>query len=620
MNLLSAENLTKSFGERVLFQNISFGLARGRRVALVARNGTGKSTLLNILAGKDVPDAGTLSLRTGTTLGYLPQQPVFAAGLTVLQAVLDADTPLQQAVRAYEEVTAQATPDTKLLQQALDRMQVLNAWDYENEVKQVLQRLGVTQLDAPVDALSGGQQKRVALACILLRKPDVFILDEPTNHLDIGMVEWLEAYLKNQDATLLLVTHDRYFLESLCPQQLELADRTLYAYNGTYADFLEAREARLANQQAERDRARNLLRTELEWMRRQPKARGTKAKARIDAFYDLQTKAAAPREQKDIALQVDMARLGSKILELQSVGKQFGERVMLRDFSYVFKKGERLGIVGPNGTGKSTFLNILTGNLQPDSGTVTVGDTIVYGYYTQGGLQFQQEDRVIDVIKKIAEVFPVGRDETLSATQMLSRFQFDPQRQYTPVANLSGGERRRLHLLTVLVRRPNFLILDEPTNDLDLQTLQVLEDFLLAYEGCLIIVSHDRCFLDRLADHLFIFEGNGRIVDFIGNYTDYREARQQTESANGAEAKPASESAPPETKTARKATYKEKQAYEKLTQELEQLEQRKTELETALGTTTDPAELLRLSHEVAACIAAIETKTDQWLQLAEVVG
>lgn len=620
MNLLSAENLTKSFGERVLFNNISLGLAQGQRVALVARNGTGKSTLLNILAGRDLPDDGTVSLRTGITLGYLPQQPVFAPGQTVLQAVLDADTPLQQAVRRYEEITTHSAPDPKLLQQAIDRMQVLGAWDYENEVKQVLQRLGVTQLEAPVASLSGGQQKRVALACVLLRKPDVFILDEPTNHLDIGMVEWLEEYLRSLPAALLLVTHDRYFLESLCPQQLELADRTLYAYNGTYADFLEAREARMNNQQAERDRARNLLRTELEWMRRQPKARGTKAKARIDAFYDLQTKAAAPREQKDIALQVDMARLGSKILELQHVSKSYGARAMLCDFSYVFKKGERLGIVGPNGTGKSTFLNILTGAVPPDAGTVTVGDTIVYGYYTQGGLQFNDGDRVIDIITKIAEVFPAGRDETLTASQMLSRFQFDPARQYTPVANLSGGERRRLHLLTVLVRRPNFLILDEPTNDLDLQTLQVLEDFLLGYEGCLIIVSHDRCFLDRLADHLFVFEGEGHIADFNGNYTDYREAHYEW-GRKEAEPKITTEKVEaPKAENTRKATYKEKQAYEKLTQELAQLEQRKAELETALGATTDAAELLRLSNEVDACISAIDAKTDEWLQLAELVG
>jgi ATP-binding cassette subfamily F protein uup len=624
VNDLSVSGLTRSLGERVLFENLSFGLEQGQRVALIARNGAGKTTLMNIIAGLDSADSGEVKIRREVRVGYLSQQPVFDADLTVLQVVLQADTAAQRAVAAYELAMDRAELDPtnpsaqKGLEVALSEVDHLNAWDYEAEVKAVLSRLNIHHLEQRYGSLSGGQQRRVALARVLLQRPELYLLDEPTNHLDLDMVEWLEGYLKSRRATLLLVTHDRYFLEALCEDIFELANGTLYSYRGSYADYLEGKAAREASTLASAEKARNLLRTELEWMRRQPKARGTKSQARINAFYELETKAAKPVEGPSLQLEAQMSRMGNSILELKHLEKAHGGRTLISDFSYTFRRGERIGLVGPNGAGKSTLLDLITGKQQPDSGTVKVGETIVFGYYTQTGLSFKPGERVIDIVKAIAEHIVVGRDETLSAELFLKRFQFEPARQYTPVELLSGGERRRLHLLTILIRQPNFLILDEPTNDLDLPTLQVLEDFLQSFGGCLIVVTHDRYFLDRLVDHLLIFEGKGNLRDWNGNYTDYRAWRdaQGTVGSTSAYAAPQPVAVVTATAPSRKLSFKKQK-------ELQQLESEIAHLELQLQSHT--ANMQAADHALAAQAAAayqetqtsLEAKTLRWMELSE---
>ena len=522
MNYLSVENISKSYGARTLFKNISFGISEGQKVALVAKNGTGKTSILKILSGDEKPDTGLVTYRKNLKVGYLSQDPILEEGHSILQNVLSAENPITRAIKVYEE--ALENPDnTEAYQRAFDTMDQLQAWDYEAQVKQILGKLGLHEHSAVVDKLSGGQRKRVALAKTLISKPELLILDEPTNHLDVEMIEWLEEYLSQSSITLFMVTHDRYFLEVICDNILELENATLYQHPGNYSSFLERKAEREEIEGVNIGKAKNLMRKELEWIRRQPKARGTKSKARISSFHDLKKDAGKKIEDEKLQMDIKMTRMGSKILELHKLKKAYGELKILESFDYVFKRGERVGIVGKNGVGKSTFLKIITGEEDIDGGKIITGETIKFGFYTQSGIKLDNEKRVIDVVKDIAEYIPVGRKGgDISASQMLERFLFDGDRQYTYVSKLSGGEKRRLYLLTVLMKNPNFLILDEPTNDLDILTLNVLEDFLMEFGGCLLIVTHDRYFMDKLTDHLFVFEGDGMVKDFPGNYTEYK--------------------------------------------------------------------------------------------------
>jgi ATP-binding cassette subfamily F protein uup len=621
MNLLSADAIAKTFGDRWLFKNLTVGLSKGEKVALVGRNGSGKTSLLDVLAGVQPPDEGTVSLRRGTTLGYLPQQPVLDDALTVMDTLFAGDTPVLRAVKAYEQ--ALVSHDDAKLSDALEQMETQQAWDYEAKVKQILGKLGVDFFDRPVGQLSGGQRKRVALAKLLIEEPDLLILDEPTNHLDLATIEWLEGYLGTANGTLLLVTHDRYFLDRVCTEILELTDGQLFRHKGTYAFFLEKQAERQAVESAEVDKARNLLRRELDWMRRQPKARGTKAQYRIDAFYDLQDKAAGKKAEASLQLNVGMTRQGSKILEVEHLDKAFGELTVVDNFSYTFRKKDRVGIVGPNGVGKTSFLNLLTGTLAPDGGTLAPGQTTRFGYYTQSELEFREDQRVIDIVKEIAEVITLGTGETITAGQFLQHFLFDPKQQYTFVSKLSGGERRRLQLLKVLVQNPNFLILDEPTNDLDIQSLNVLEEYLLNFAGCLVLVSHDRYFMDRLVEHLFVFEGAGKIRDFPGNYTDYREALASGELAVDSEPKtlrpqPAAPVPTPASAPKRRLNFKEQREFESLEGEIAQLETKKLELTERLnGGSGDYQELALWAREIEELTHLLEEKELRWLELSE---
>jgi ATP-binding cassette subfamily F protein uup len=543
MNLLSAENVSKNYADRWLFQNLNFGLQQGQRIAFVGINGTGKTTLMRVLAGLENPDTGLVTRRQGIRVTYLGQQPVFDESLTVEETIFASQNDTLRAVKDYEHVVNDPNHDPDDLQRVMERMDALNAWDYESQVQQILGRLGILGdlLTRNVSKLSGGQRKRVALARVLIEEPDVLLLDEPTNHLDLATIEWLENRLNSPSLTLLMVTHDRYFLDKVANEIVELDKGTMYRYQGNYAYFVEKKADRELREATEVEKARNLFRKELEWMRRMPQARGTKQKARIDAFYVTKEKASTNLSKQQLELSVKTTRQGGKIIEADHISKRFGDKVVLDDFSYVFKKKDRIGLVGPNGAGKSTLLNMLTGKLQPDSGTIDVGQTTVFGYYTQTELEFDPSQRVIDIVKEVAEVVELANGDVLTASQFLTLFLFPPAQQYTLVSKLSGGEKRRLQLLRVLVKNPNFLILDEPTNDLDLGTLNILEDFLLHFSGCLLIVSHDRYFLDNLAEHLFVLEPGGAILNFPGNYTDYRDylAERETEAALEAEEKAA---------------------------------------------------------------------------------
>ncbi|HET6992701.1 MAG TPA: ABC-F family ATP-binding cassette domain-containing protein, partial [Bacteroidia bacterium] len=528
MNLLSVENISKSYGIRTLFKNVSFGLEDGDRVALVARNGAGKSTLLNILSGKDQPDSGKVSVRKGLTIGVLQQEPKFDLDKTVIEAVLEGEAEVSKLVREYELLLEKSEHDTSgelqtKLHDAMERMTELNAWDHETEVKTLLSKLGFTEVAQKVSTLSGGQKKRLALAQLLIAEPELLILDEPTNHLDIDMIEWLEGYLTSRNLTILLVTHDRYFLDRVCQRIIEIDKETLFSYDGDFPYFIERKAEREEQEASSLEKSRNLYRRELIWVRKMPRARGTKQKARTDAFEKVAEKAKGKAPEEELKLEVKMSRMGGKIIEMIHVHKKFGDKQILKDFDYTFKKGEKIGIVGKNGVGKSTLLNAIMGLEPIDSGKIQAGETIIFGYYSQSGMIGKDDKRVIEVIKDIAEFFPLADGTKMSAAQMLQRFLFPPQTQFSYVSSLSGGERRRLYLLTVLMKNPNFLILDEPTNDLDILTLGILEDFLADFPGCVIIVSHDRYFMDKLVDHLFVFEGDGVIKDFPGNYSQWRE-------------------------------------------------------------------------------------------------
>lgn len=625
INILSVEHLTKSFGERYLFNDLNFGISKGQKVALVARNGSGKTTLLNILMGKETADEGIITWRKGISKVFLEQDPTLDPNKTALETVLYSDDPVQQALKKYEDALAQNEGNTDeksqmALEEAISDMEAHNAWDLEVRVRQVLAKLQITRLDQPVKELSGGQKKRLALACALLSEPDFMILDEPTNHLDYEMIEWLEEYLQRTNLSLLLVTHDRYFLDRLCDQIIELEGDTLYTYNGNYEYYLEKREERAINQASEQDKARNLFRRELEWIRRQPKARTTKSKARIDTFSDLEEKVKNKRAEEDLTLNVKMTRIGSKILDLKKVSKSFENKQLIKGFSYTFKRGERIGIVGKNGVGKTTFLNLLMGLTEPDSGKIEIGETIIPGYFRQDGLEIKPLHRVIDVIKEIAEVIVLADGTKVGAQQFLQLFQFDYHKQQTPVEKLSGGERRRLHLATVLMKNPNLLILDEPTNDLDLLTLNILEEFLVHYPGCLIIVSHDRYFLDKLVDHLFIFSGDGQIHDYNGNYRQWRDEQLELEKTNR-ETKITPTPSAPISQTEKdnpQLSFQERKEYNKLEKEIADHETEIEKLQNQLNETgSDFNQIEKISNRVAELNRLIETKTDRWLQLAE---
>ena len=592
--LLTVENLSKTYGDKILFDNISFGINAGQKTALIARNGYGKSTLFNILTGKELPDDGKVTFRGDVRMAYLPQNPDFHA----LQKVRDF------------VATAQ-------------RPETVEPWDFEQQIAEVLSRLKVdTLLDRSMDSLSGGEQKKVALSQILIDNTNLLLLDEPTNHLDIEMIEWLESFLSKQRLAILMVTHDRYFLDHVCQDIIELDNSLLHHYRGTYNYYMEKKDERLDNERAEVERAKNLYRNELEWMRCMPQARGTKARARIDAFYELEQKAHTRFDDKKPELTVKTERLGGKILELYNISKQYDGRTIIDDFSYVFKRGEKIGIVGANGVGKSTLLNILTEQLRPDSGRVTVGQTIRFGHYTQQGLQSKNDARVIDIIKDTAEVIDLDNGKQMTAHQFLSYFGFDDATQYNYFGNLSGGERRRLYLLTVLMSNPNFLILDEPTNDLDIYTIDMLERFLSNYKGCLVIVSHDRSFMDNLVDHLFVFEGDGKIRDYHSNYTDYREQKLQKERQANKQRKEEKPRYERNKEPKVRATYKQQKEYEQLTADIDALTNERRKLEQILsGAETATAERINeASRRIGEIIEQLDEKEMRWLELDEIIS
>ncbi|WP_273211547.1 ABC-F family ATP-binding cassette domain-containing protein [Runella zeae] len=622
MNYLSAENISKSFGDKWLFKDLTIGLNRGDKVALIGANGTGKTTLMTILAGITPLDQGVVSVRKDIRVGYLDQAPDFDPQFPVMEVLFSGNNPVALAVKEYEQ--ALLLHDEKRLTKAIERVDSLQGWDFEARVKEILGKLGVPDVEAKIGTLSGGQRKRVALAKVLIESPDLLILDEPTNHLDLSMVEWLENYLNTQNTTLLLVTHDRYFLDTVCNTIVELDNGNLYTYRGNYAYFLEKKAEREAVEAAEIDKARNLYRKELDWIRRQPKARGTKAKYRVDAFEDTKEKASQRRYDNQMELNVKSTRLGSKIVELQSIGKRFGDKTVVHNFLYTFKKGDRIGIVGKNGAGKSTLLNMITGALRPDNGQVVRGDTVQFGYYQQTDLEYKDGQRVVDWVKEVAEVIRLGTGQTVTASQYLQAFLFPPNKQGTLIEKLSGGEKRRLQLLRVLMAEPNFLILDEPTNDLDITTLNVLEEFLMNFPGCLIIVSHDRYFLDRLVDHLFVFEEGGNIRDFPGNYTDYRNflaenTISKAESKNTAE-RPAPTASPAPSTTKRKASYKEQKEFESLEIEMAKLEQEKADyIQKLNGGSNNHQDITQWAQQIERINTSLEEKEMRWLELSELM-
>ena len=623
MNYLSVENLTKSFGDRLLFADLTFGIDQGQKVAIVAKNGSGKTTLLRCLMDLEQIDSGRVVYRNDIRVAFMEQTENMDESQTILESIFDHDLPELKALKKYNE--ALIDNDQDKLNECYEELTELNAWDYEVRVNQILSVLKLTDSKRLIGSLSGGQKKRVALAKALLSDADFMILDEPTNHLDLDMIEWLESYLSTSKSTLLMVTHDRYFLEVVCDTIFELSDETLYQYKGNFSYYLEKKAEREEQTQATIDKARNTFRKELEWIRRQPKARTTKSKSRIDAFDDIKKTAHQRIDKDEIDIPIKMERLGTKILELHHMGKSFGETKILNNFSYHFKRKERVGIVGQNGAGKTTFLNLIQGKESLDKGKVVVGETIVFGYYSQELIQVDPDKRVIEVIKDIAEFIPLEKGKQLSAGQLLERFLFPRDAHYQYVHKLSGGEKRRLKLLTVLMSNPNFLILDEPTNDLDIFVMSVLEEYLQLFEGCLIVVSHDRYFMDKMVDHLFVFEGDGEIKDIIGNYTDYRKnQKQEARELKNAPVKEVEVKEEPKTVEKpiekRKLSFKEKQEYEQLPNEIEQLEAKKEKLTLELSDASKSnQQIMELGNELAKIVAELEQKSDRWLELAEFV-
>lgn len=621
-SFLQVEGLTKSFGDLVLFRDISFGIAEGERIGLIAKNGSGKTTLLNILVGKESYDGGAVVFRRDLRVAYLEQDPAYPEELSVLEACFHSGNEVTDLIAEYEKVIN--SKDHSNLDAILQKMDVLQAWDYEHRAKQILAQLKITDFDQKIAELSGGQLKRVALANVLITEPDLIILDEPTNHLDLDMVEWLEGYLQRSRLSLLMVTHDRYFLDRVCNEIIEIDQQQLYQYKGNYSYYLEKRDERISAQNAELDRANNLLRKELEWMRRQPQARATKAKSRIDAFYDLEKKAKQARDAGNVQLQMKGAYIGNKIFEAEHVYKAFGDIKILEDFNYIFARYEKLGIVGNNGTGKSTFIKMLMGEVAPDKGGFDIGETVKFGYYSQDGLKFDEQMKVLDVIQNIAEVIDLGNGNRLTASQFLQHFLFPPEKQHNFVYKLSGGEKRRLYLCTVLITNPNFLVLDEPTNDLDIVTLNILEEYLQQFKGCVIVVSHDRYFMDKVVDHLLAFQGNAQIKDFPGNYTEYREWKEVQDSlekekiqvARPKEEKPQVVQSKPEEK--KKLSFKEKREFEELDALIPKLEEEKSILENELSSgILSSDDLLVKSNRISELMDEIDEKIMRWMELSE---
>ncbi len=632
MNYATAENLTKSYGIKTLFEDISFNVNEGDKIAIVAKNGTGKSTLLKILLGKEIADSGEVTINKDVQVVLFDQEIEFDSQLTVEEFMMTLDSAPIQALKKYHK--SLITQDHDEMEKAIAEMEIHKAWDLENEMKQILSQLKITDLKAKMGTLSGGQIKRVALAKLLTEtraehRHVLLIMDEPTNHLDVEMVEWLENYLSKAKITLLLVTHDRYFLDSVCDIIWEMEDRKLYVHNGSYATYLENKMIREDNLNATIDKANNLYRKELEWMRRQPKARTTKSKSRIDAFYETEKVAKTDTRKLGLELDFEMKRLGKKILELKNINKSFGDLVLLKDFSYSFQRGEKVGIVGKNGAGKSTLLNIIQGLEPMDSGEIETGETIKFGYFSQKGLKFKEDERVIDSIKEISENFPMANGRTISASQFLRIFLFDDQTQYSPISKLSGGEKRRLHLMHVLYANPNFLIFDEPTNDLDLPTLTVLENFLQNFQGCLIIVSHDRYFMDRIVDHVLAFEGEGKIKDFTGNFSEYRESKKHEVSSTKQEAVSTSKesqvnfqlpTSSTQHPTRKKLSFKEQRELETIEKEIPKLERRRETILAELNNETDYEKIAKISDELQTVSDRLEEMEMRWLELQEITG
>ena len=623
MNYISVENLTKTYGIVTLFEDISFNINEGDKIAIVAKNGSGKTTLLNILMGKDFADSGTVIINKDIQVVLFDQEIHFESGQTITEFIMSLDSPPMQALRNYQK--SLTSDDSEFMEQAFIEMENQKAWGLENEMKQILSQLKITDLNAKMDNLSGGQIKRVALAKLLIEtrvehKHTLLIMDEPTNHLDVDMVEWLEQYLSRAMVTLLLVTHDRYFLDSVCDIIWEIEDKKLYVHHGAYAQYLENKSIREENLNAAIDKADNLYRKELEWMRRQPKARTTKSKSRIEAFYETEKTAKMDTRKQELELDFGMKRLGKKILELRNINKKFGDKIILDNFSYQFQRGEKVGIIGKNGVGKSTLLNIIQGLETYDSGEIEVGETIKFGYFSQKGLTYKEDQRVIDFMKDIAEYYPLANGKSISASQFLKMFLFNEQTQYTTISNLSGGERRRLYLISVLFQNPNFLIFDEPTNDLDLPTLTVLESFLAQFQGCLIIVSHDRYFMDKIVDHLLVFEGEGKIKDFIGSFTEYRDQQAQNKNTKKSEpAKPVEEKQNKNTNSKRKLSFKEQKELESIEKEMPVLKEKQDEILEKLNNETDYSVISELSQELEETISQLEAHEMRWLELQEIL-
>lgn len=623
ISYLQINGLTKSFGDLILFQDITFGLNQGEKVALIAKNGSGKSTLLNILAGKEDYDTGNIVFRNDLRVGYLEQTPSYPKDLSVLQACFHSENETVRLIAEYEE-TIKKGISGKLLDDILNRMDASKAWEYEQKAKQILGQLKIHNLDQKVGQLSGGQLKRVALANVLITEPELIILDEPTNHLDLEMTEWLEEYLGRTNTSLLMVTHDRYFLDRVCNRIIEIDNKQVYDYKGKYNYYLEKREERINASNADIERANNLLRKELEWMRRQPQARGTKAKYRIDAFYDLKERAQQQQESRNLNLDIKASYIGSKIFEAKHVSKSFGDLKITNDFNYIFTRYEKLGIVGNNGTGKSTFIKMLLGEVEPDKGTFDIGETVRFGYYSQDGISFNESMKIIDAVRDIAEYVDLGNGKRLSVSQFLNYFLFPPEKQHSYVYKLSGGEKRRLYLCTILMKSPNFLVLDEPTNDLDIMTLNILEEYLQNFKGCVIIVSHDRYFMDKVVDHLLVFHGNAAIQDFPGNYTRYREWKneqkniQKEKQEKPNQTLPAAKRSTRKTDEKKKLTFKEQKEFEELDAEIPKLEAEKADIEAAMSSgSLNTEELLAKSERVSQLIKELDEKSMRWLELSE---
>ncbi|MFA5556946.1 MAG: ABC-F family ATP-binding cassette domain-containing protein [Flavobacteriaceae bacterium] len=617
MNYLSVENISKSYGERVLFKDLSFGINKDQKIAFVAKNGTGKTSILKIITGEDMPDSGQVIMRKEIKMAFLSQEPKLNPELTIEESIFASDNMVLKVIEQYEKAL-ENPEDEEAYQKAFDKMDLHNAWDFETQYKQILFKLKLEDLKLKVKSLSGGQKKRLALAIILLNKPDLLILDEPTNHLDLEMIEWLENYFAKEPITLFMVTHDRYFLERVCNEIIELENGQLYQYKGNYSYYLTKKEERVAAENASIDKAKNLYVKELDWMRRQPKARTTKSKSRQDDFYVIQEKAHSRRKEHQVELEINMERMGSKIIELHKVSKKYNDKVILNGFDYTFNKGERIGIIGKNGTGKSTFLNILTQTIPPDSGKVVIGETIKIGYYTQSGINPKPEQKVIDIIKEFGEYIPLTKGRTISAGQLLERFLFDRKKQHDYVEKLSGGELKRLYLCTVLIQNPNFLILDEPTNDLDIVTLNVLENFLLDYPGCLLVVSHDRYFMDKIVDHLFVFRGEGEIEDFPGNYSDFRSYEDSAEPVKEEKAENSTtKNNWKEQQSKKSLSFNEQKEFQKIEREIKDLEYQKKQIEQEFseGKVSDD-KIETKANELQKIIKSLEEKEERWFELS----